>query len=145
MSPCPVCGNDIILTDVACKFCGAPLETASADPAPDIPHRIVNIERGRPLVDTALKQMENELARARTDRVRVVTLIHGYGSSGKGGTLTLNVNATGQDTEGLKNYVRVALLDAAGSGPPNGDAPRQPDSGAGDLSRERGCLSRAML
>lgn len=89
MSPCPVCGNDIILTEVACKFCGASLETTSADPAPGIPHRIVNIERGRPLVETALKQMENELARARTDRVRVVTLIHGYGSSGKGGRIRM--------------------------------------------------------
>ena len=89
MSQCPVCGNDIILTDLACRFCGAPLETTSADPAPDIPHRIVNIERGRPLVETALKQMENELARARTDRVRVVTLIHGYGSSGKGGRIRM--------------------------------------------------------
>jgi len=65
------------------------LETTSADPAPGIPHRIVNIERGRPLVETALKQMENELARARTDRVRVVTLIHGYGSSGKGGKIRM--------------------------------------------------------
>jgi len=89
MSPCPVCGNDITLTDLACKFCGAPLETTSADPAPDILHRVVNIERGRPLVETALKQMENELARARTDRVRVVTLIHGYGSSGKGGRIRM--------------------------------------------------------
>ena len=87
MSPCPVCGNDIILTDGACKFCGAPLETAAAVPAPGIAHRIVNIERGRPLVETALKNMENELVRARTDGVQVVTLIHGYGSSGKGGRI----------------------------------------------------------
>ncbi len=87
MSPCPVCGNDIILNDVACRFCGAPLETAAVDPAPGIPHRIVNIERGHPLVETALKNMDNELARARTDGVRVVTLIHGYGSSGKGGRI----------------------------------------------------------
>jgi len=33
--------------------------------------------------------MENELARARTDRVRVVTLIHGYGSTGKGGRIRM--------------------------------------------------------
>ncbi len=39
------------------------------------------------MVETALKKMENELARARADRVRVVTLIHGYGSSGKGGKI----------------------------------------------------------
>ena len=39
------------------------------------------------MVETALKKMKNELARARADRVRVVTLIHGYGSSGKGGKI----------------------------------------------------------
>jgi DNA-nicking Smr family endonuclease len=31
--------------------------------------------------------MESELLRARADRVKVVTLIHGYGSSGKGGRI----------------------------------------------------------
>ena len=87
MSLCPVCGNEIILNDVACKFCGASFETAPAGSAPAIPHRIVNIERGRPLVETALRKMISELARARSDRVRVVTLIHGYGSSGKGGKI----------------------------------------------------------
>ena len=39
------------------------------------------------MVETALKKMENELLRARADQVRVVTLIHGYGSSGKGGRI----------------------------------------------------------
>ena len=34
-----------------------------------------------------MKMMENELARARADKVRVLTLIHGYGSSGKGGKI----------------------------------------------------------
>ena len=50
-------------------------------------HRVVNIERGRPLVETALKIMQNELIRAAADNIKVVTLIHGYGSSGKGGRI----------------------------------------------------------
>lgn len=31
--------------------------------------------------------MQNELRRAASDRIKVVTLIHGYGSSGKGGRI----------------------------------------------------------
>lgn len=87
MSPCPVCGNEIVSNDATCKYCGEPLADEPAGSAPAIAHRIVNIEHGRPLVETALRKMESELARARSERVRVVTLIHGYGSSGKGGRI----------------------------------------------------------
>ena len=87
MSVCHVCGNETALNDLVCGFCGAPQDGAAADSPAAIGHRIVNIERGRPLVETALKKMESELLRARSDRVQVVTLIHGYGSSGKGGRI----------------------------------------------------------
>jgi hypothetical protein len=84
---CSVCGNEILVDDSACPFCGAARKSAADTQEKGVLHRIVNIERGRPLVETALKMMEIELARARADRVRVVTLIHGYGSSGKGGRI----------------------------------------------------------
>ena len=87
MSPCSVCGNEIELGEATCRFCGAAQEDVSTETAPPIPHRTVNIERGRPLVEMALRNMEIELVRARSDRVRIVTLIHGYGSSGKGGRI----------------------------------------------------------
>lgn len=86
MSVCHVCGNEIGLNDAACRFCGTSQKSA-ADPPSTIGHRIINIEYGRPLVETALRKMESELTRARSDSVRVVTLIHGYGSSGKGGRI----------------------------------------------------------
>ena len=87
MSLCTVCGNEILTDDVACPFCGAAQESTAEKKSKTETHRIVNIERGRPVVETALKKMENELLRARADQVRVVTLIHGYGSSGKGGRI----------------------------------------------------------
>ena len=87
MSLCTVCGNEIPTDDVVCPFCGSAMETAAGSQEKSVTHRIVNIERGRPVVETALKKMENELLRARADQVRVVTLIHGYGSSGKGGRI----------------------------------------------------------
>ena len=84
---CPVCGNEADSSNATCRFCGAEIEPAEPERQPATIHRIVNIERGRPLVETALRQMENELRRAKSARVRVVTLIHGYGSSGKGGRI----------------------------------------------------------
>ena len=87
MTLCPVCGNETAGNNPACTFCGGALEPVAAISAAAIPHRIINIEQGRPIVETALKRMESELARAISDKVRVVTLIHGYGSSGKGGRI----------------------------------------------------------
>lgn len=88
MITCPVCGNEIKTDDAVCPFCGSELSPSKVNVKPvDVAHRIINIEQGRPLVETALKKMDNELNRARTEKVRVVTLIHGYGSSGKGGRI----------------------------------------------------------
>ncbi len=87
ISLCPVCGNEAALDQRSCRFCGASIGTAAPAANGSTLHRVINIERGRPLVETALRKMENELTRARTERVLVVTLIHGYGSSGKGGRI----------------------------------------------------------
>jgi hypothetical protein len=48
---------------------------------------IVNLEEGFPARDEALKKLENALVRARRDGVRVIKVIHGYGSTGVGGIL----------------------------------------------------------
>lgn len=85
---CPVCGNETKSGNATCRFCGSAIELSEVEVRlPEVGHRIINIEQGRPLVGTALKKMENELLRARAEQVRVVTLIHGYGSSGKGGKI----------------------------------------------------------
>ena len=50
-------------------------------------YRTVNIEAGWPTLDEARRQVLEEIRRAKRERVRVLKIIHGYGSSGKGGTL----------------------------------------------------------
>ena len=87
MIPCAVCGNEADSTSSTCRFCGAGIEPLASEPEATVTHKVVNIEQGRPLVETALRRMENELLLAKSERVRVVTLIHGYGSSGKGGKI----------------------------------------------------------
>lgn len=47
----------------------------------------VNLELGRPSADEVLRRLENELAAKRRLRAKAMKIIHGYGSSGKGGRI----------------------------------------------------------
>lgn len=47
----------------------------------------VNLELGRPSEDEALRRLEHELAAKRHLRAKAMKIIHGYGSSGKGGRI----------------------------------------------------------
>ena len=88
MTLCSTCGNENVDGCRKCRFCEAELACAEEEiREAAIVHRTVNLKRGRPFVETALKKMENELTQAKSENVKVVTLIHGYGSSGKGGRI----------------------------------------------------------
>jgi hypothetical protein len=49
--------------------------------------RTYNVEAGRPTLDEARRLVIEEVKRARREGVRVLKVIHGYGSSGQGGAL----------------------------------------------------------
>ena len=49
--------------------------------------REINIERGSPAVETAIRNMINGLTTAKRAGFKAVVLIHGYGSSGTGGAI----------------------------------------------------------
>lgn len=49
--------------------------------------RTYNVEAGLPTLDEARRLVIAEIKRAKRERVRVLKVIHGYGSSGKGGAL----------------------------------------------------------
>lgn len=49
--------------------------------------RIINLEQGFPTRDESRKRLEAAIASARKDGLLALKLIHGYGSSGQGGTL----------------------------------------------------------
>ena len=51
------------------------------------PIRPLNLEDGMPLVEEALDRMNMGLQEMRVSRVRAVKLIHGYGSTGRGGKI----------------------------------------------------------
>ena len=49
--------------------------------------RTINLEAGLPTVDDARRRLLSEIESARRDGVRVLKVIHGWGSTGAGGKL----------------------------------------------------------
>ena len=49
--------------------------------------RVFNVEMDLPTVEEARRMVAEEIRRAKREGVRVLKVIHGYGSSGKGGAL----------------------------------------------------------
>lgn len=90
MMLCPTCGNKVDSDLSKCMFCDSDLgSSATTIEKTKILYKSVNLEYGRPVVEAALKRMHNELDQAKADGVIIVTLIHGYGSSGKGGKIRI--------------------------------------------------------
>jgi len=55
--------------------------------------REVNLERGMPRADQAVRQLTFELHRSRSLGFAALKLIHGYGSSGTGGRIRIEVRS----------------------------------------------------
>jgi hypothetical protein len=53
--------------------------------------RTINVKAGFPTLEEARKLIIDEIKRARREGVRVLKVIHGYGSSGKGGALCVGL------------------------------------------------------
>ena len=81
MHPCDVCGEPIPDAVPVCPYCESPCapRPLSSPAGPAI--RTVNLEDGLPTVDEALDKLERALSRAAADRVPLLRVIHGWGSS----------------------------------------------------------------
>ncbi|MDD2955015.1 MAG: Smr/MutS family protein [Oscillospiraceae bacterium] len=69
----------------------------------------VNLEAGMPTVEAARARLSQALRVARANRVRVVKLVHGYGSSGTGGRMKADVQKVlaGKKQAGeIREYVK---------------------------------------
>ena len=86
MTICDTCGETIAPGSSVCPFCETPQPAAAPGAAGGGPPvRDLDIEAGLPTVAEALRRLETQLERARADGVRVVRVIHGWGSSTGGG------------------------------------------------------------
>ncbi len=84
---CQICGNERPATSSSCPYCGAVTEETADLKRKFFLHKTVNLEAGRPVVEVALNRCREVINDAIVNKIRVITLIHGYGSSGKGGAI----------------------------------------------------------
>ncbi len=91
MSLCQVCGNAMAATLSRCPYCKSEQENSwqSVGPKAKFTQKTINLEQGLPTVEQALARLKRELDTARHEKIRVITIIHGYGSTGKGGAIRL--------------------------------------------------------
>ena len=70
--------------------------------------RVVNLEEGKPFVDAAIRRLTYELAHSKKTGCAVPKIIHGYGSSGKGGKIRI---AARRELETLqkRGYVKAII------------------------------------
>jgi hypothetical protein len=53
----------------------------------------VNLERGNPTVEVAMRKLVDELSTAKRTGYRAVIVIHGYGSTGVGGAIKVELKS----------------------------------------------------
>ena len=53
--------------------------------------KLVNLEQGMPTANQAIRRLTYEIHTAKRQGITTLKLIHGYGSSGKGGVLRIEV------------------------------------------------------
>lgn len=89
MSLCQICGNTIDSDCLRCPYCRSEQEVHGSEQRAKrrFYQKTVNMEDGLPTVEQALVRLQSELHAARQEKIRILTLIHGYGSTGKGGAI----------------------------------------------------------
>lgn len=84
MKICETCGNPVPDDFGVCQYCGGTQQMTLGRCARN---RVatVNLEAGLPSVEAGLHRLQSELSSARLRGVDVLRVIHGWGSSGRGG------------------------------------------------------------
>ena len=108
MKTCDTCGESIAPGSAVCPFCEAPQLPDPSARAEGPAVRDLDIEAGLPTVAEALRRLAAQLDRARADGVRVVRVIHGWGSNtGGGGRIRA---AARQWLQGQREQRRIRLM-----------------------------------
>ena len=84
---CERCGNPFPRERGICPYC-------SAIPKGKIRRSKIkteNIKKNLPTVDEARRKLETKIANAKSNGIKIVKIVHGYGSSGKGGKIKIAI------------------------------------------------------
>ena len=66
--------------------------------------REINIKENMPNVEDAKRLLLSEMTRARFEKIHIIKVVHGYGSTGKGGAIKLAIPAF------LKEQIKKNLI-----------------------------------
>jgi len=86
MKTCSLCGNPLPKSTSVCPYCNTQ-QSGSVDNVKSLQIKTINLETGKPTAEEALAKLDRELNFARSGGIKVIRIIHGYGSSGYGGTI----------------------------------------------------------
>lgn len=93
---CDTCGNPVPDGQAQCPYCGHWVGLTAAPAEGGVPLREVLLKEGMPTAIEAERRLLREIEAARQGGVGVLKVIHGYGSTGKGGVLRKRVRALGR-------------------------------------------------
>ena len=82
---CERCGNPYPRDRGICPYCSATPKGNKHQPK----IKTENIKKSLPTVDEALKLFEFKITNAKSNKIKIVKIVHGYGSSGKGGKIKI--------------------------------------------------------
>lgn len=82
---CPDCGNPLRALDKTCPFCGSSTRPTLSKKQVGI--YTLNLETSLPTVDQAIQKFDDALENLNGTAIAIIKVIHGYGSSGKGGRI----------------------------------------------------------
>ncbi|MCK9280190.1 MAG: Smr/MutS family protein [Melioribacteraceae bacterium] len=90
---CETCGNEIEKAMASCPFCGGSLSRKKS--TNQISYlETINLKAGMPTVEEARERLKLKLDNARHRKLQAVKLIHGYGSTGKGGAIKIGIHSS---------------------------------------------------
>lgn len=108
MKDCTECGNPIPDVKAVCPFCDRHQTAVALTRKKDVGFLTVNLEQGLPSAEEAILKMEREIHQGRQHGAKVLRIIHGWGSSGTGGKIKLEVHRRLEVLHrkgAIKNYV----------------------------------------
>ncbi|MBM9518806.1 hypothetical protein JWG39_03105 [Desulforhopalus vacuolatus] len=82
---CETCGNRIRAESAVCPFCGS--KQTPGGGRKKFRRRTINLKYDLPTVEDALQRMTQRIGEAKHSGITLLVLIHGYGSSGRGGSI----------------------------------------------------------
>ncbi len=101
---CEMCGEEI--DELNCPFC----KTVQSSMGQLVSRkqrkiRSVNIKDDMPVAETALSRLKGEIHKAKQQGLKALKVIHGYGSSGRGGVIKQEVHRFIMSCETVANWI----------------------------------------